>query len=397
MKMSIMFLLKSLDIGGVEIVTATLANKFVSEGHRVCIFSFFEPDTAMTERIDKRVTIYQLRMFRVSDENVQAMRAAMIEEKTNIVINQWGLPIVPIKVVNKAAKGLDVKVITVYHNMPNANGRVQTVDMKLAATNNPLKKCMLKLQRKAFEMITGAAMRYNYNHSDRYMVLSPSFVDIFKRYARIKDDTKLTVQTNPVTISDDTFTYDKDKKQKEIIYVGRIDRQQKRVDRIIEAWEILSASHLDWRLTVVGDGEAREAVESMAKSKNLSRIAFEGFKNPLEYYKRASILLLASEYEGFGLVLVEGMKFGVVPVVYGNYPAVFDIIDDGVNGAIVMPDKSKGFDVSLMAKAVSMYMDDELLLQQTAQAAIRKSRNFSIETISRQWNDAFVNICKRGE
>lgn len=383
--MNIMFLLKSLNMGGVEIVTAVLANKFVSEGHKVCIFSFFEPASAMTERIDKRVTIYQLRKFRVSDENVQAMRAVMIEEKTDIVINQWGLPVVPIKVVNKAAAGLGVKIITVYHNMPNANGRVQTVDIKMAATKSSLKRSVLKLQRKAFEMITGAAMRYNYNHSDHYMVLSPSFVDIFKRYARIKDDSKLIVQTNPVTISDDTFVYDKNSKQKEIVYVGRIDLFQKHVYRVIDTWEMLESEHPDWCLTLIGDGEDRARLENVTKEKGLKRVRFEGFKSPVEYYRRASVLLLTSEFEGFPLVLAECMSFGVVPVVYDSYPAVHDIISNGKNGVIVEPVDGR-FDAKAMSDSVSELIRDGRKMNIMAMAAMKTAaEDYSIDMIYRQW------------
>lgn len=395
-KMNILFLLKSLNMGGVEIVTAALANKFVEEGHNVCIFSFFEPSTSMRERIDERVTIYQLRKFALTDENVQAMRAVMKEEKIQIVINQWGLPVVPIKVAKKAAKGLGIKIITVYHNMPNANGRVQKVDMKLAATHNPIKRSALKIVRKAFEFVTGRAMRYNYQQSDRYMVLSPSFVDIFANYAGIKDKSKLVVQTNPVTIVDNSFCYDAAHKEKELLYVGRIDTQQKRVERVIDAWERLHVEHPDWRLTIVGDGETKEELVKLAKVKGLPRISFEGFQNPRKYYERASLLILTSDYEGYGLVLVEGMHFGVVPVVYGSYPAVYDIITDGKDGRIIQPTSDGQYDGDAMVKALTSYMNEPEKLKESALTAIATSGRFSIDEISRQWNALFNEITRMG-
>lgn len=45
--MNILFLLKSLNFGGLEIVSSTLANKFVSQGHKVFIFIFFRPKTLL--------------------------------------------------------------------------------------------------------------------------------------------------------------------------------------------------------------------------------------------------------------------------------------------------------------------------------------------------------------
>lgn len=103
----------------------------------------------------------------------------------------------------------------------------------------------------------------------------------------------------------------------------------------------MEASFPDWKLIIVGDGvEKRNLVEKVIQLK-LNNVVFEGFQNPSLYYKRASILMLTSEYEGFGLVVVEAMSFGVIPVVYGSYSAVYDIISDGVDG-VILPYNKKG-------------------------------------------------------
>ena len=189
-------------------------------------------------------------------------------------------------------------------------------------------------------------MRYVYNHSDVYEVLSPSFIELFKKFTGIKNPTKLVAQTNPITI-DGSVQSEKitnvDKKEKEIIYVGRLDFVQKRVYRVIDTWNYLEERFPDWRLTIVGDGEDRENLENHVRYLGLKRVSFEGFQNPLNYYKRASMLLLTSDFEGFGLVIIEGMSFGVVPFVYGSYPAVYDIIDDNING-FILPMTEKGYD-----------------------------------------------------
>lgn len=43
---------------------------------------------------------------------------------------------------------------------------------------------------------------------------------------------------------------------------------------------------------------------------------------------------MTSDLEGFGLVVIESMSYGVVPVVYGSYEAIYDIIDNGKSGLI---------------------------------------------------------------
>lgn len=169
-----------------------------------------------------------------------------------------------------------------------------------------------------------------------------------------------------------------------MIYVGRLDYNQKRVHRIIETWALIEDCFPDWKLTLVGDGVERKNLESLAKTLNLHHISFEGFADPRPYYERASILLLTSEFEGFPLVLAECMSFGVVPVVYGSYSAVYDIIRDGENGMIIKP-QIGGFSANDMAKAVKLVMENETKRNDMALQAITTSKNYSIETIYKQW------------
>ena len=173
-------------------------------------------------------------------------------------------------------------------------------------------------------------------------------------------------------------------KQKEVIYVGRLDYNQKRVYRVIETWSLIENEYPDWKLTIVGDGPERNNLECLAQNLNLHNICFVGFQPPVPYYKRASILLLTSEYEGFPLVLPECMSLGVVPVAYGSYSAVSDIINDGKNG-IIVPFSKDGFHAEDMAERLSFVISNEKQRMGMAVNAINKSRNYSIDKIYKQW------------
>ncbi|WP_295057648.1 glycosyltransferase, partial [uncultured Fibrobacter sp.] len=180
------------------------------------------------------------------------------------------------------------------------------------------------------------------------------------------------------------FIYAPEKRQKEIIYCGRIDFNQKRVYRLIDVWSFLEPIFPDWRLTIVGDGDARKDVENRANTLKLQRVSFEGFQKPIEYYKRASILALTSEYEGFPLVLAECMSFGVVPCVYDSFAAVRDIIVDGENGLIVEKEGDK-FSAKEMASRLTTIMSDGQKLDAMAQRAIETSKRYSIDSVYEQW------------
>ena len=391
MKYNILFLLKSFEIGGLEVVTAVLANKFASEGHNVALWAFYEGKTTLADRLDSRVPITYGYGFNSSRENIESLKNIITKRNIQIVINQWGLPYVPAMTLKKAARNLGVKSIAVYHNDPATNGRLKEVEIALERCDNPIKRVSLKLKFNIIKAITSASMRYIYNCSDRFMVLSDSFVAHFKNFTGIGDPKKLVVQTNPVTIEDVNSTTGYTDKLKEVIYMGRLDYNQKRVHRIIETWALIENSFPDWRLTIVGDGTERKNMERLAHDLNLCRISFEGFQRPEPYYERASVLVLASEYEGFPLVLAECMSFGVVPVVYGSYSAVYDIIKSGVNGMVVAP-QDNGFHAEAMAKALTLVMSDDEKRSRMAQQAVVTSREYSVDTIYRQWTKVFNDI-----
>ena len=183
-------------------------------------------------------------------------------------------------------------------------------------------------------------------------------------------------------------------KIKEIIYVGRLDFVQKRVYRVIDTWNYLEERFPDWRLTIVGDGEDRENLENHVRCLGLKHVSFEGFQKPIDYYKRASILLLTSDFEGFPLVLAECMSYGVIPAVYNSYSAVCDIIDDGKDG-IVLPYHKNGYNANEAAGKIASIMMDDGKREQMALAVIKKSKEYSVEKIYREWERVFHSLLQK--
>lgn len=390
--MNIFFLLKTLETGGLEVVTSVLANKFVAEGHRVYVFAFLDGKNSIAKCFDNRIRLTLIDSdYSTSKDNVDTLRRILIDNKIDVIINQWGLPLVPIKTARKASKGLGVKIVSIYHNAPSFNGRIQKMNIALMECEDFLKRLVLRAMKFTYKQVTSRAMEYIYRKSDLFLVLSNCYIDEFKRFTGVQDVSKLRVMTNPVTIDKGNFEYHFEEKEKEFVYVGRLDFVQKRVYRVIDTWCYLEEQYPDWRLTIVGDGEDRENLENHVRALGLKRVSFEGFKNPIDYYKRASILMLTSDFEGFPLVLAECMSFGVIPAVYHSYAAVDDIIEDGKDG-IILPFCKDGFNAEGMAKRLSALMNDEKMRDSMALASTEKSKNYSIEEIYRRWMELITNL-----
>ena len=93
--------------------------------------------------------------------------------------------------------------------------------------------------------------------------------------------------------------------------------------------------------------------------------------------------MLTSDLEGFGLVVVDGMSYGVVPVVYGSYSTIYDILDNGVDGFIT----SYPYNKEETLKALKSLMDGEKQLRRMSEAAKIKSQLFSVDSVYKKWID----------
>ena len=386
--MNILFIQKTMGLGGVNVVTATLATKFQQEGNQVDVFAFQEGKNDILRERYGKVPIHIGHGFRVCKDNVCQLHQLILERNIELVVNQWGLSYIPTATLKKACHGTKTKWISYYHSNPLFNGRVQSIHMQMDKTTNALRRLFLRGKHIAIRKVTSMMMRHNYHACWRFIVLSNSYIRNFQEFTGLKNTDKLRALSNPVTINTDGFSVNIPQKKKEIIFVGRLDPEVKRVSRIVSAWSMIEASCPDWHLRIIGEGPERPMLERIISDLHLERISLEGVQQPRPYYERASILVMTSDFEGFPLVLAEAMTFGVVPVVYDSFDALYDIIDDGENGVIV-PKVNGGFSIKMMAEKLQGLMFDENMRKEMIQKALEKSKDFNMNGIYHQWMNIF--------
>lgn len=219
-------------------------------------------------------------------------------------------------------------------------------------------------------------------YASKYVLLSKQFISDLREVVGAKTfdkyHKKITYINNPIQSLETTI--DLTLKKKEIIYVGRLV-EEKRVDRILDIWRLVSRPLKDWSLTIIGSGPLEAVLRKKATS--LERISFEGFQKPDSYYERASIMLMTSKYEGWPMTLLEAMQHGVVPIAVNNFSSLIDIIDNDLNGIIIpKSDTDENFGEKVIALA-----NNSLKLKSMQANAIMKSENFTLDVIIKQWQN----------
>ena len=222
--------------------------------------------------------------------------------------------------------------------------------------------------------------------SDRLILLSSSFEKEWEDILKVKGQNKLISIPNILSYQEYLSPERIKDKEKIALVVARLDEHQKKISRILNVWKKIESieSFMDWKLVIVGTGEDDAKYRKFAED-NLNSVSFEGFQSPLDYYKRASVFLMTSAYEGFGITLIEAQQFGCVPIALNTFSALSDIISDGENGYAA--DDIKEFEYKL-----NRLLSDSKLREVMAITAIDSSKKFSEEQVLNKWESLFQEL-----
>lgn len=201
-------------------------------------------------------------------------------------------------------------------------------------------------------------------------------------------------------------TYDVKKnvnKSKNIILcVGRFDDTIKRIDRILHVFKILLKKNPDAILYLVGTynldikvpSNNRYTIRQLLLKYNIPNNNIKWFgeqKDVSKFYKEATVNILASDSEGFGMVLVEALCFGV-PSVIQKIPGLDDIIENGINGYIVEQDEDEK-----MAESINNLLKNKDLLKKMQINSLKKAKDFDHNIFSLSFDKVFETVLKDGK
>jgi UDP-D-galactose:(glucosyl)LPS alpha-1,6-D-galactosyltransferase len=177
----------------------------------------------------------------------------------------------------------------------------------------------------------------------------------------------------------------------EFLHVGRLEfAAQKRVADLLAAAARLKGN---FRLTIIGDGDDRDRLEQYSRDLGIGdRITWLGWRDaPWEHVTKASLLLLTSSYEGFGIVLVEALSRGIPCITSKCNYGPDEIIEHGRNGWLYPVG-----DIEQLAQLMQAVIDDpQILPSQESTAA--SAQKFSTRAVTERAKLAFASLNDRSK
>ncbi len=126
-----------------------------------------------------------------------------------------------------------------------------------------------------------------------------------------------------------------------------------------------------------------EELREYAKLNGLDRVIFHGFQDPKEFYIRAKIFVMTSDYEGLPMTIIEAQTLGAVPVAYNSFSSITEIITKD-SGIIIDFGDDHGFEM-----AIQTLMSDSDLLQKMMVSGLQNAQKFAPDIIAQKWMELF--------
>ena len=352
--------------GGIARITYVMSEALRTLGYDVSVYYGQEDFVVYIQKTGKCIILVQSPCKFV--QQVYASKDALPEVKmVHVFHGTPGFELVPLR--------WDITKYHLCHNIERT-WTLKQLCLQIGMALLP-KKCFANLLRKKYSQPYGKA--------DKIVVLSPGLIDQYQTIAPGCRDSFMAI---PNALSFEKVTLPK-AKEKEVLVVARLNDWHKRISEILEIWETIQQDlcFAEWTLRIVGDGVDKSYYEEYVHKHVVPNIVFEGLQDPLTYYQKASVFLMTSISEGWGLTITEAQQCGCIPIVYDSFSSAKDIIATGENGILIENRDRKAYVVAL-----KKLMKDDALRNRMSEACIKSTERFSVENIAAQWNELFESL-----
>ena len=373
------------EMGGVERVTASWIDYFThhpDQGITAYSLSWRKP-------MEKRINEYSLpdQSDLASVANIEALAQLLRDLDIKIIINQAGEADWVVRFMRQAIGDLDIRICSVLHSNPDYPLYRLNCDLEKKFRNSSFSpvtriRRYLKIRRNT-RRLTKRWLQI-IQQSDLFILLSESYFDKFddKHFKGLKHKFRAIPNSSPFTNNTSGFST-----EKQLLFVGRIENDPKMVKDLIDVWQHVSVQNPEWKFSLVGDGQDKEALIEQTKQRKIKNIFFYDSQNPVPFYQHASILCMASKTEGLPMVQIESLQFGLAQIAYGSFESITDTISDHKNGFIIKP-----FDQEQYIRQLNTLLKDEHLRHQFQQESINMRSKFQEKEIAQKWINLFNSL-----
>lgn len=374
-------------MGGVERTTTAKVNWLVHHGHKVVVFLPEQYGKDTYYELDPRVKLYQAESTPLSESKSIIGKVLEKRKHYRLLHNELSRII--------EIERPDIGICTdaeKFPILPSIMGKDRTIvefhtSREAADLGTPFKEKLMGYNRTtrfiAHKLRLGRGWnRISWHYYGKLVVLSQRDKNYWEEKLKVKN---IVAIPNPLS-----FTNDSPSKceNRIVLSLGRLSGE-KNFSELLDIWVSVVKQNSSWRLLIVGSGELESALLTQINRLGLENNVCLSKATPeiIPLYRKASLYVMTSKFEGFPMALLEAQATGL-PIVSYNCPCgPSEIVEDGVTGYIVAPG-----DKETLAKRLLYLMEQDELRIRMGKKAYESSHRYEIDKIMNIWINLFKNI-----
>ncbi len=387
--------------GGGGRAALQVAQRLAGRGHSVAVLSSLFAGLPEREQRDG-VAIHRLRVRRKKPDrctplellsfmrrSIPAARRLADELKPTVVCAFFGIPGGPAAWRLRRRRGIPYVLSLRGSDVPRPE---LAAHQRLHALTRPLLRRMYRdaagliavsdsLRRAALALLPGARIEVIPNGVDTERFKPPAISPAGNPAARSGPPFDVAQGREPVERADPA----------ELLFVGRLQEFKGVQDAIAALPALEQALGRPARLTIIGDGPSRPALEAQAAALRAagshSEVRFLGWLDPAALpaaYQAASLLLLPSYVEGHSNVILEALASGL-PCVASDAPGIRETITGGREGILIPPR-----DPDALARAAARVLADAETWRSMSRNARARAEEFTWDKIAAEYEGVLL-------
>jgi glycosyltransferase involved in cell wall biosynthesis len=366
---SVCFLNYDLSFGGTEKVIVSLANYLSAQKRKVTILLLSNKND-FKDFLSPEVEIISLDISKIKYFIFYFAIFIRKQKFNNFISNVW-----PLTSLSFLVRALSPKTKLIYVEHCNLTEQFRERSYFFKICQNLSIKYLYKFAHSVVTVSAGLK-----DDLIKKGVLSSKITTIYNPVICVPPDEQTEIKIGNSDLIDKWLTHS----GKKIIAVGEF-KPQKNFINLVNAFSLLRKKiDIDASLLILGDGQEMNEIRNAIKSQDLDKHIFlPGWvKDPLPYFKFGDIFALSSNYEGFGVVIVEALSQGLNVVSTDCKSGPSEILKDGEFGFLCPIQDSLAFAES-MEKALKNPLPEAKLLQ--------RSFDFTEEKIGKLYEEILLN------
>ena len=378
-------------LGGISRINCNLRNALTKHGYNCVFLSSTKSENIIADKCQRWLPDLGMTY---SEVNMRWLHRYIEDNKIKVIINN-SFDSLSVRLLDEARRGTECILISWIHNNIVEYGSLvayryeKQLKDKFLYFLYVIATCgmIVRTLRYFSKCKHTSTAQEIYNRSDKILTVCDGNIKEFL-FLLGKKDIKRKVLSIPNFVPQLGNEVCEEEKTKSVVWCGSVDYDLKKTNWMLQIWRSIQSTHPDWTLTIIGDGKQLESMKQYAEEIGVERVLFTGRVNPESYYRKASVLCSTSISESFGLTLVEGMQYGVVPVAFASSAAIREIV--GYNGCLVKPYNKRKF-----VSELSNIMENDTYRRFMAEKCRIASMRYSEAMIVKIWQKLFEFIDKK--